>query len=63
MARYADAFRNRVVAGLLPPESADIGALSREVGFRCRHWNVGEIKCRPCPPEGGHGLRAPGLRR
>jgi len=32
MARYGEAFRNRVVARLLPPESADIGAISREVG-------------------------------
>ena len=32
MARYGAAFRNRVVARLLPPESADIGVVSREVG-------------------------------
>ena len=32
MARYGEGFRNRVVARLLPPESADIGEVSREVG-------------------------------
>lgn len=32
MARYGEAFRSRVVARLLPPESAEIGVVSREVG-------------------------------
>jgi transposase len=32
MARYGEAFRSRVVARLLPPESAEVGALSQEVG-------------------------------
>ena len=32
MARYGEAFRNRVVARLLPPESANVGEVSREVG-------------------------------
>jgi DNA-binding transcriptional MerR regulator len=32
MARYGEAFKSRVVARLLPPESGEIGALSREVG-------------------------------
>ena len=32
MARYGEAFKRRVVARLLPPESGEIGALSREVG-------------------------------
>jgi transposase len=32
MARYGEGFRNRVVGRLLPPESADIGEISREVG-------------------------------
>jgi len=32
MARYGEAFRQRVVARLLPPESAEIGVVSREVG-------------------------------
>ncbi len=32
MARYGEAFRNRVVARLLPPESADVGAVVKEIG-------------------------------
>lgn len=32
MARYGEAFRNRTVARLLPPESADAGALAKEIG-------------------------------
>ena len=32
MARYGEAFRNRVVARLLPPESAEVGEVSREMG-------------------------------
>ena len=32
MARYGEAFRNRVVARLLPPESANVGEVSREIG-------------------------------
>lgn len=32
MARYGEAFRNMTVARLLPPESADAGALAKELG-------------------------------
>src|SRR3712207_7704593 len=32
MARYGQAFRDRIVARLLPPESAAIDVVSREVG-------------------------------
>lgn len=32
MARYGEAFRNRAVARLLPPESAEVGALAKEIG-------------------------------
>jgi len=32
MARYGQAFKDRVVAKLLPPESADISRVSREIG-------------------------------
>ena len=32
MARYGQAFRKRIVARLLPPESAAIDVVSREVG-------------------------------
>ena len=32
MARYGEAFRNRVVARLLPPESANVGLVAKEIG-------------------------------
>jgi transposase len=32
MARYGEAFRNRTVARLLPPESAGLSAVAKEVG-------------------------------
>ena len=32
MARYGEAFRNRILARLLPPESAEIGAVAAETG-------------------------------
>jgi DNA-binding transcriptional MerR regulator len=32
MARYGEAFRNRVVARLLPPERAEVGAVAKEIG-------------------------------
>lgn len=32
MARYGRAFKERITAQLLPPESADVGRISREVG-------------------------------
>lgn len=32
MARYGEAFRNRVVARLLPPESANAGVVAKEIG-------------------------------
>ena len=32
MARYGEAFRSRAVARLLPPESAEVGALAKEIG-------------------------------
>ena len=32
MARYGEAFRNRAVARLLPPESAGVGAVAKEIG-------------------------------
>jgi hypothetical protein len=32
MARYGQAFKDRMVARLLPPESADINKVSREIG-------------------------------
>ena len=32
MARYGEAFRNRAVARLLPPESTAVGAVAKEIG-------------------------------
>ena len=32
MARYGEAFRNMTVARLLPPESANAGAIAKEIG-------------------------------
>ncbi|MHB0975512.1 MAG: IS3 family transposase [Thiobacillus sp.] len=32
MARYGEAFRNRAVARLLPPESAEVGVVAKEIG-------------------------------
>jgi len=32
MARYGEAFRNRVLARLLPPESAEVGTVANETG-------------------------------
>ena len=32
MARYGEAFRNRAVARLLPPESAPVGEVAKEIG-------------------------------
>src|ERR1035437_5150300 len=32
MARYGEAFRNRVVARLLPPENASVGVVAKEIG-------------------------------
>ena len=52
MARYAEAFRNRVVARLLPPESADIGALSREVGVSVQTLERWRDKVHTMPARG-----------
>jgi transposase len=49
MARYGEAFRNRVVSRLLAPESADIGVVSREVGVSVQtlqRWRD-EVQTRP----------------
>ena len=35
MARYGQAFKDRAVARLLPPESASIGEVSLQVGVTC----------------------------
>jgi transposase-like protein len=46
MARYGEAFRNRTVARLLPPESSSVGAVAKEIGVpvqtleRGRAWTA-----------------------
>ena len=46
MARYGEAFRNRAVARLLPPESVRVGDLAKEIGA-----GNGEarLSCAKCP--------------
>ena len=44
MARYGQAYKDRIVARLLPPESSSVEQVSREVGVSAavqRHWSVG----------------------
>ena len=51
MARYGEAFRNRVVARLLPPESANVGAVAKEIGLSVQtleRWRE-EARSRPGP--------------
>ena len=51
MARYGEAFRNRVVARLLPPESANVGAVAKEIGLSVQtleRWRE-EARSRPPP--------------
>jgi hypothetical protein len=50
MARYGEAFRDRVVARLLPPESANVGAVAKEIGVSVQtleRWREHEVY----PPE------------
>lgn len=49
MARYREAFRNRVVARLLPPESASVGSVAKEIGVSVQtleRWRE-EVQSRP----------------
>lgn len=49
MARYGQAFKDRVVAKLLPPESADISKVSQEIGVgtnTLERWRA-EALCMP----------------
>jgi transposase len=42
VARYSNEFKERAVARLVPPESAEITRLSQEIGVSVRHtrnWN------------------------
>jgi len=40
MARYGQAFKDRAVARLLPPESATVEAVTREIGIGGRTWTA-----------------------
>ena len=49
MARYGEAFRNRIVARLLPPESANVRLVAEEVGVTMQtmeRWRE-EVQSRP----------------
>ena len=49
MARYGEAFRNRVVARLLPPESANVGVVAKEIGVSVQtleRWRE-QVQSRP----------------
>ena len=49
MARYGEAFRNGVVARLLPPESANIGVVAKEIGVSVQtleRWRE-QVQSRP----------------
>ena len=49
MARYGEAFRNRAVARLLPPGSANVGAVAKEIGVSVQtleRWRE-EVQSRP----------------
>jgi transposase len=41
MSRYGQAFKDRVVARLVPPESADINKLSRDIGVDVNGMQAG----------------------
>ena len=49
MARYGEAFKNRTVARLLPPESAHVGAVAKEIGVSMQtleRWRK-DVQSRP----------------
>ena len=49
MARYGEAFRDRAVARLLPPENANVGAIAKEIGVSVQTlepWRE-DAQCRP----------------
>ncbi len=49
MARYGQAYKDRVVARLLPPESAAVGVVAREIGVAAgtlQRWRE-EVQSRP----------------
>ena len=51
MARYGEVFRSRVVARLLPPESANVVLVAKEIGVTVQtleRWRE-EVQSRPAP--------------
>ena len=63
LARYGQTFKDRAVARLLPPESAAIDVVAREVGIGTGTLGAGARMRGPGPPEGGPGPRPAGLRQ
>ena len=63
MARYGEAFRNRAVARLLLPGSANVGAVAKEIGVSVQTLERWREEVQSGPPEGGPGLRAHGSKR
>ena len=60
MARYGQAFKDKAVARLSPPESAALEIVSREMGIgvgTLERWRE-EAQSRPGQAEGWPGLRA-----
>ena len=61
MARYGEAFRNRVVARLLPPESANVGAVAKEIGLSVQtleRWRE-EARSRPARGRARENINVP----
>lgn len=52
MAGYGEAFRNRAVARLLPPESANAGAVAKEVGVSVQTLGRWCDEAQSGPPRG-----------
>jgi transposase-like protein len=52
MARYGEAFRNRAVARLLPPESANVGAVAKEIGVSVQTLERWREEAQSRPPRG-----------
>ena len=53
MARYGEAFRNRTVARLLPPESANVGVVAKEIGVSVQTLARWREEAQSRPPRGG----------
>ena len=52
MARYGEEFRNKAVARLLPPESAEVSALSKEIGVSVQTLERWREDAQTRPPRG-----------